>query len=57
VSPDGLSNGAYSDPACTRKIDDPYLDSVVTKVRFKPALNKGKPVEGIAVLNLNKLAL
>jgi hypothetical protein len=57
VSPDGLSNGAYSDPACTRKIDDPYLDSVVTKVRFKPALNKGKPVEGIAVLNLNKLTL
>ena len=57
VSPDGLSNGAYSDPACTRKIDDPYLDSVVTKIRFKPALRNGKPVDGTAALNLNKLTI
>jgi hypothetical protein len=57
VSKDGLANEAYSDPACTRRIDDPYLDSVVRRVRFKPALNNGKPVDGVAALTLGKLAI
>jgi hypothetical protein len=57
VTKDGLADEAYSDPACTRRIDDPYLDSVVKRVRFKPALNAGKPIDGVAVLNLGKLAI
>jgi hypothetical protein len=57
VSKDGLADEAYSDPACTRRIDDPYLDSVVKRIRFKPALNGGKPVDGFATLNLGKLAI
>jgi hypothetical protein len=57
VSRDGLADEAYSDPSCTKKIDDPYLESVVKSVRFKPALNSGKPVDGVAVLNLQKLAI
>jgi hypothetical protein len=57
VSKDGLADEAFSDPACTRRIDDPYLDSVVKRVRFKPALNNGKPVEGVATLTLGKLAI
>jgi hypothetical protein len=57
VSKDGLANEAFSDPACTRRIDDPYLESVVQRVRFKPALNSGKPIDGIAMLNLSKLPI
>jgi hypothetical protein len=57
VSPDGLADAAYSDPACTRRINDAYLDSVVQRIRFKPALNKGKPVDGIASIKLGQLKI
>lgn len=57
VSSEGLANEAYADAACTRRIDDPYLDSVVRRVRFKPALNGGKPVDGVTTLTLSKLAI
>jgi len=57
VSKDGFADEAYTDPACTRRIDDPYLDSVVKRVRFKPALNSGKPVDGVATLKLGQLAI
>jgi hypothetical protein len=29
----------------------------VDRVRFKPALKDGKPVDGVATLNLNKLPI
>jgi hypothetical protein len=57
VSADGIANDAYSDAACTRKIDDPYLDTVVRRIRFKPALSNGKPVDGIATLRLGLLEI
>jgi len=57
VSRDGLANEAFADPACTKRIDDSYLDSVVRRVRFKPALNAGKPVDGVTTLTLSKLAI
>ncbi len=55
VSKDGLADEAFSDIACSKKIDDPYLESVVRTIRFKPALADGKPVEGVASLNLSRL--
>lgn len=55
VSKDGLADSAYSDPACTTKIEDPYLDTVVRSIRFKPALSQGQPVDGVATLNLSRL--
>ncbi len=57
VNKEGLAYEAYSDAACTRRIDDDYLDSVVRKVRFKPALNNGRPVDGVASLRLGQLAI
>jgi hypothetical protein len=57
VSKDGLAKEAYLDAACTKKIDDPYLTSVVSRIRFKPALVEGKAVEAVAPLNLNKLTI
>jgi hypothetical protein len=57
VSRDGLAEAPFADAECTRRIDDPFLVSVVTSLRFKPALNQGKPVEGISALNLSKLTI
>jgi hypothetical protein len=57
VSKDGVANVAYSDSACTRKIGDRYLDAVVAQIRFKPALADGRPTEGVAALDLNKLTI
>jgi hypothetical protein len=57
VSKDGLAEEVFADAGCSRKIEDPFLESVVKALRFKPALSGGKPVDGIASLNLNKLQI
>ena len=57
VSRDGLGGEPFLDPSCTRRADDPYLQSVVRSIRFKPALENGTPVEGVAPLNLGQLAI
>jgi hypothetical protein len=55
VSKDGLADEAFSDAACTAKIADPYLETVVKTIRFKPALAQGQPVDGVATLDLSRL--
>jgi hypothetical protein len=55
VSKDGLADEAFSDAACTNRIQDPYLETVVKSIRFKPALTQGQPVDGVATLNLSRL--
>jgi hypothetical protein len=57
VSKDGLAERVFSDPACALPIDDPYLESLVQGIRFKPALAKGEPVDGVASLNLSRLRI
>jgi hypothetical protein len=57
VSKDGMADESFFDAACTRKVGDPYLDSVVRSIRFKPALDKGTPVDGVAPLKLGQLAI
>jgi hypothetical protein len=57
VNKEGVAFEAFSDPACTRKIIDEYLDGVVQRIRFKPALANGKPVAGTAALNLAQLKI
>ncbi len=57
VSKDGVADEPFADAACSTKIDDPFLESVVRSLRFKPALAHGKPVEGIASVNLSKLQI
>ena len=57
VSKDGLADGAFADIACSKKIEDPYLESVVREIRFEPALADGKPVEGVASLNISRLRI
>jgi hypothetical protein len=55
VSKSGVGEDAYSDPECSKRIDDPYLDSVVKCIRFEPALENGKAIEGSSALNLSRL--
>ncbi len=55
VSKDGLADEPFVDVACSKKIDDPFLEAVVRSLRFKPALAHGEPVDGVAALNLTKL--
>jgi hypothetical protein len=57
VSKDGLAEASFADADCTKKIDDAFLASVVASLRFKPALDHGKPVEGVSALNLSKLTI
>lgn len=55
VSKDGLADEAFSDAACSQKIEDPYLVTVVKAIRFKPALAQGEPVEGTAPVDISRL--
>lgn len=55
VSKDGTPGEVFLDQRCTEKSTDDYINTVLSKVRFKPALDKGKPVEGIAKVVLGKL--
>lgn len=55
VSKDGLGHEAFSDRVCTLRIEDPFLFAVVKGLRFKPALANGKPVDGVAAVNLTQL--
>jgi hypothetical protein len=57
VSKEGVPGDAFSDAACTRKVGDPYIVLLLGRVRFKPALAEGKPIEAVAPLNLNKLTI
>jgi hypothetical protein len=55
VSKDGLPGEAFLDEACSRKVEDPYVESVVKDIRFDPALASGKPVDGVAQVKLGQL--
>ena len=57
VTKDGLAGEAFTDESCSQRVDDPYVDAVVKGVRFKPALEKGKPVDTVAALKLGDLSI
>jgi hypothetical protein len=57
VSKDGLADEAFADAACSKKIEDQNLAKVVKRIRFYPALADGKPVDGVASLDLRRLKI
>ena len=57
VSEEGLGEAGFSDSSCKNRIEDPYLQTVVQSLRFTPALLEGKPVEGVASINLRQLKI
>ena len=56
VTKDGLPVAAFTDEACSQPVET-MLGTVVNGVRFYPALEKGKPVEGVARLVLSELTI
>lgn len=57
VSKEGIAGEVFLDAACTRRVADPYLESLVKDIRFKPALAKGKPVDSVAPLSFADLRI
>lgn len=55
VGPDGSVLGLFADESCNLKIDNDATLAVVSEVFFKPALVKGKPVEGVARVRLGEI--
>jgi hypothetical protein len=55
VTKDGLPGDTFMDAACSQRLRDPYVESIVKAVRFKPALDKGTPVDSVAPLSLARL--
>jgi hypothetical protein len=56
VSKEGLpADEVFRDAACSNRVEDLYLEQIVKGMRFKPALESGKPVESVASLNLERL--
>jgi hypothetical protein len=55
IGPDGSVLGLYTDESCNLKIDNDATLAVVSEVFFKPALVKGKPVEGVARVRLGEI--
>jgi hypothetical protein len=55
VGPDGAVLGLFADESCNLKIDNDTTLAVVSEVFFKPALVKGKPVEGVARVRLGEI--
>ena len=56
VSKDGVPLAAFVNEACSQKIEDTFAESLILEVRFNPALEKGRPVEGVAQLKFSELA-
>ena len=57
VTKDGKPTAVFADKSCSQKVEDPYLESVVQNICFKPALENGKPVDGIAAVKFADLAI
>ena len=56
VSKDGVPSATFADEACSQPVDD-IVGALAQNVRYYPAIEKGKPVEGTARLTWSQLAL
>jgi hypothetical protein len=56
VARDGRVAAAFHDAAGRQPLHDPALESALQTLRFKPALEAGKPVESIASFSFAQLA-
>ncbi len=55
IAPDGSLLDLFADEGCNLKIDDAATRAVVAAAFFKPALVKGKPVEGVARVRVGEI--
>ena len=52
VGPDGRVVGVFSDSAGKKPLNNPAIEASLKQLRFKPALDAGKPVESIVAIKL-----
>ena len=57
VNKEGKASELFADESCSIAVNDPYLDALIKNFRFNPALDQGKPVDGVALLKLNQLPI
>jgi hypothetical protein len=57
VSKDGNAGASFLDANCTRKIEEPGLDSALQEIHFNPALANGTPVDGVAEIKLGQQSM
>ena len=57
VSKDGLVTDGFEDEEYSKRIADPFFAEVVKRIWFKPALEKGKPVESKTPLDITKFLM
>jgi hypothetical protein len=55
VAADGSLVGVYLDESCHQELEDAAVREALRQVFFKPALDKGQPVEGVARLTLGAI--
>jgi hypothetical protein len=55
VAKNGRVAAAFHDKAGKQPLQDPALESALKTLRFKPALEAGKPVESVAPVRLGKI--
>lgn len=55
VGKDGRVQGTYSDPACKVRVAPGAVADAFDTILFKPALEKGRPVDGVVALRLSDL--
>jgi hypothetical protein len=55
VSGDGTPLGVFTDADCNHPLKDTAIAMATEEIFFKPALNHGKPIEGVARLRLADL--
>jgi hypothetical protein len=55
ISPDGIPLGVYVDESCQQELPDANTRSAIADLFFKPALEKGRPVEGVTRLSLGAI--
>ena len=56
VAKDGRVAATFVDRDATQPLQDPALDAALKGLRFKPAIDAGKPVESIVAIRLGSLA-
>jgi hypothetical protein len=56
VDKTGHPVATFADNACTKKLNDAYVETVIMDTRFLPALAEGKPIASVAKLTLSDLS-
>jgi hypothetical protein len=55
ITKDGRAAGVYSDAGCTEPVTDAAVLEAFSSARFKPAIDKGTAIDGVASVKLPQL--